>query len=182
MKFIPFMTALAGAAAIAGSASAQMDYHGFDPETVDALNERLETPLTSEALATLSNHAGIEACGGSKAVTATPPDGWEARLASANPPGGDVVMPVPKTAPSPDYPALYEVLGIEGVCEVMFDVTDEGQTENVLTSCSLPGFAMATEAMVDPLEFDAAEGEASPATENILLPVNYCRPADEDTG
>ncbi len=180
MQISRLVAATAATAMLAGPAMAQMDYHGFKPETVDALNERLETPLSSEALATLSQNRDIEVCGGANAVSVMPVEGWDARVANANPPGGDVVMPVPKTALSPDYPALHNVLGVEGKCEVMFDVTDAGETENVLTSCSLPAFAEATTAVIDPLQFDAAEGADSPATQNILLPFNYCLEDDPE--
>ncbi|MGB3626496.1 MAG: energy transducer TonB [Henriciella sp.] len=177
LPLIPIL--FAASTTLAGTAAADTDYHGFKAETVEALNERLETPLTGETLAILSQHTGIEACGGSQAVAQTPPDGWAARAETANRPGGDVVMPVPTSDLAPEYPPLYEVLGVEGVCEVMFDVTAEGQTANIMTNCTLPSFAESTAAVLDALEFETAEGQDSPQTANILLPVNYCRPDAE---
>ncbi|WP_300377941.1 hypothetical protein [Henriciella sp.] len=181
MRISSLFAVTACSAALMGSASAQadFDYHGFNPETIDALNERMEEPITSPMLEALSAHTGIEACQGDQAVEMNPPDGWDARMANANPPGGDVAMPIPTAQLAPDYPPLYEVLGVEGQCQVMFDVSDGGQTENVLTNCTLPQFVKATEDMINPLEFEAAEGQDSPATSNILLPINYCRPDKE---
>ena len=167
-------------AALALPAAAEMDYHGFKPETIDALNEKLETPLTEEALAVLSSHTDIEACGGSNSVAMNPPEGWGERVENANPPGGDVVMPVPTSALAPEYPAVYEILGVEGVCKVMFNVSDSGATENVMTNCTLSGFDTAARDVIEPLEFTAAEGQSSPATPNILLPINFCRPDKEE--
>ncbi|WP_084399249.1 hypothetical protein [Henriciella aquimarina] len=183
MKLTPILTIAACSAIFAGAASAQMDdYHGFDEKTVDALNEKLEQPITDEALAALSQHTEVEACGGTQAVEMNAPQGWDARLANANPPGGDVPMPVPTAALAPDYPPLYEVLGVEGVCHAMFDVTADGKTDNIMTNCTLPGFAEATQDMLEPLEFTAADGQDSPATSDILLPINYCRPDKEEGG
>jgi hypothetical protein len=34
--------------------------------------------------------------------------------------------------------------------------------------------------MLEGLEFEAAEGQSSPAVSDILLPVNYCLPDRED--
>ena len=83
MKLIPFVTALAGAAAMAGSAAAEMDYHGFDPETIDALNAAMEEPLTSEILGILSGYTDIEACGGEAVANKIIPEGWEERIDKA---------------------------------------------------------------------------------------------------
>ena len=68
MKLTPIIIALTSGTLLGRAAHADMDYHGFDEETVDALNERLETPLTGEALAVLSQFRGLEACGGDKTV------------------------------------------------------------------------------------------------------------------
>lgn len=85
-------------------------------------------------------------------------------------------MPVPDAALAPDYPPLLSVLGVDGQCEVMFDVEADGSTSDILTNCTLPAFGEATTNMLDPLEFSAGAGASSPATEDILLPVNYCAP------
>ena len=181
MKITPIIAALTAGTMLAGAAHAELDdYHGFDKEMVEALNERLAEPLTSEMLAALSEHVGIEACGGSQAVEMQTPDGWDTRIEKANAPGGDVIMPVPTEALAPDYPPLLNALGVEGVCEVMFDVSATGETGDVLANCTLPAFAEATQGMLDGLEFTAGEGADSPATDNIIIPVNYCRPDEED--
>lgn len=180
MKLFPLTTILAASTLLAGAAHADMEYHGFDKETVDALNERLEVPLTGDVLAVLSQNTDIEACGGTKTVTMQTPDGWDDRVEDANMPGGDVVMPVPDKALAPDYPALFNILGVEGVCEVMFDVTADGQTEDVMTNCTLPQFAEATQAMVDPLEFAPGDGAATAETDDIVIPVQYCLTDEEE--
>ena len=108
------------------------------------------------------------------------PDGWDARIESANMPGGDVIMPVPTEALAPDYPALYNVLGVEGVCEVMFDVNEDGATEEIMTNCTLPQFADATRAMIGPLEFTPGDGADTPATDDIIIPVQYCLAPEEE--
>ena len=180
MKLTPSIAVLSISLLAAGTAHADMDYHGFNKETVDALNERLAEPLTGEVLAVLSQHTDIEPCGGTKTVTMQTPDGWDARIESANMPGGDVIMPVPTEALAPDYPALYNVLGVEGVCEVMFDVNEDGATEEIMTNCTLPQFADATRAMIGPLEFTPGDGADTPATDDIIIPVQYCLAPDEE--
>jgi hypothetical protein len=135
MKHLRKTFTLAAAASIlAGAANAQMDYHGFDKETVDALNEKMEQPLNSEQLEVLSAHRDLEVCGGSASVAFSPPEGWDSREDGANPVGGDVVMPIPTTNLAPDYPAVFDFLQIEGMCEAVFSVTDQGQTSDILAN------------------------------------------------
>lgn len=164
----------AASAALAGTAAAQMDYHGFDQETVDALNERLEKPLTSEQLEILAPHRDIEVCGGQSVVEKLAPEGWDARVEISNPVGGDVVMPVPTGPLAPEYPALYNALGIEGACDTIFSVNASGQTEDVVASCTLPQFAASAVEVLEALEFEPAEGQDTAETADILLPMNFC--------
>lgn len=175
------LTVTAAAAALCGAASAQMDYHGFKKETVDALNARLNTPLTSEALSILAKHRDIEACGGTSVVSMQTPEGWQERLDASVGIDGDVVLPIPSAALAPQFPPLYSTLGVEGTCEIMFDVTPEGETVNILPNCTLAKFAAASEAMLSDLTFEPAQGQTTPEMENILLPVQYCL-ADEEAG
>ncbi|MEQ8557782.1 MAG: hypothetical protein RIB03_05650 [Henriciella sp.] len=183
MRISPLIALAAAGSLLAGAAHAELeDYHGFDKEVVDALNDRMEEPLTSELLAALSGHVGIEACGGDNVVEERPPEGWVERIKKANAPGGDVVMPIPTGALAPDYPPLFSALGVEGTCEVMFDVTATGETENILANCTMPPFTKATKGMLADLEFTAGEGADSPATKNIIIPVQYCRPDKEEGG
>lgn len=161
-------------AAFAGAATAQMDYHGFNPETVDALNERLNEPLSSEQLEILSGHRDIEVCGGASIVELLAPEGWDARVEISNPVGGDVVMPIPTGALSPEYPPLYNALGIEGACQTIFSVNAAGETEDVLASCTLPQFAVSATEVLEGLEFEPAEGQNTAETADILLPMNFC--------
>ena len=180
MKFSHLLAAAVCAIPLAGAAHAEKNYHGFKPETVDALNEKLQTPLTESALEVLSHSTEIEPCGGTQAITMNPPDGWEARLETSHAAGGDQVLPVPTTGLTLEYPAVYQLLGVEGACEAMFDITAGGKTENIQTSCSLPGFDEAAANVFAPLEFEPAEGQDSPAIDNVLVPVNFCR-SDEET-
>jgi outer membrane biosynthesis protein TonB len=179
LKFTHLLAAAVCAIPLAGAAHAEKDYHGFKPETVDALNEKLQTPLTESALEVLSHSTEIEPCGGTQAITMNPPDGWEARLETSHAAGGDQVLPVPTTGLTLEYPAVYQLLGVEGACEAMFDITAGGKTENIQTSCSLPGFDEAAANVFAPLEFEPAEGQDSPAINNVLVPVNFCR-TEED--
>ena len=164
---------------LGGIATAQENYHGFKPETVDALNERLKTPLTESDLEVLSHSTAIKPCGGEQPVVMSPPEGWEIRLEDAQTPNGSEAMPVPKMPLALKYPVVYEILGIEGVCQIMFDVTDAGETKDVQTNCTLPGFQAATLQVFKTLEFDPGEGQDSPAAEDILVPINFCRPDGE---
>ncbi|RIJ24324.1 hypothetical protein D1224_08800 [Henriciella barbarensis] len=164
----------AASAALAGTAAAQMDYHGFDPETVDALNERILEPLKSEQLEILAPHRGIEACGGTSSVDMLVPDGWDVRAAAANPVGGDVAMPYPTTAFAPEFPPLYSTLGVEGACETIFSVNADGKTEDILAKCTLPKFALAATNALEALEFEPADGKDTAETPDILLPMNFC--------
>ena len=179
-KLTKIIAFTAASAALSGTAAAQMDYHGFNPETVDALNERLLEPLTSEQLEVLAPHRDIEVCGGTSSVQMLMPEGWEERAASANPVGGDVVMPVPTGPLAPEYPPLFNALGVEGSCQTIFSVNAAGETEDVLASCTLPQFAASATEVLEALEFEPADGEASAETADILLPMNYCLegPAD----
>lgn len=170
-KIIAFTTA---SAALAGTAAAQMDYHGFDKETVDALNARILEPLKSEELEVLAPHRGIEACGGTSSVDMLVPEGWDARAAGANPVGADVTMPYPTTALAPDFPPLYSTLGVEGACETIFSVDADGKTEDILAMCTLPKFALAATNALKALEFEPADGKDTAKTEDILLPMNFC--------
>lgn len=182
MQNLPkILTVSAAAAALCGAASAQMDYHGFDKKTVDTLNERMETPLTGEQLEILAEHRDIEVCGGVSVVDKLMPEGWEDRLAGAAEVGGDTVMPVPTSGLSPEYPPLYNVLGVEGACDAMFDVTPAGDTADIAVSCSLPLFTQSITAMLEDLDFEPAPEQASPETDDIFLPVNFCL-SDEDAG
>ena len=160
--------------ALAGTAVAQIDYNGFNPETVDALNERLLEPLTSEQLEVLAPHRGIEACGGTSGVEMLKPEGWDGRAEGANPVGGDVAMPYPTTALSPEFPPLYSALGVEGACQTIFSVNADGKTEDILAMCTLPKFALAATTALETLEFEPADGKDTAETEDILLPMNFC--------
>ena len=183
MKLTPIISTLAAGTMLAGAAHADLeDYHGFNPEVVDALNERLEQPLTGDTLAALSDHVGIEACGGSNTVEMQTPDGWETRMQAAKDRENNGAMPVLTESPTLDYPPLYNALGVEGVCEVMLDVTASGEPENVLTNCTLPAFGDRARGMVSDLEFAAGDGADSPAIDNIIMPVNYCRPDKTEEG
>ncbi|RAN37005.1 energy transducer TonB [Hyphomonas pacifica] len=181
MKPSHILIAAACSLALAGSGLAQEDYHGFDPETVDALNAKLETPLNENMLEVLSQSTSIEPCGGTQAVSMSPPDAWTTRESSATRPGGDTPMPVPTSALEVTYPPLYEVLGVEAACEVMFNVTESGDSKDVLTNCSLPGFDEAAADIFADLEFTPAKGQDSPAIRNVIVPVNFCRPDEEDS-
>ncbi|HIK64973.1 MAG TPA: hypothetical protein EYG02_08080 [Henriciella marina] len=173
-KLTKILAFTAASAALAGSAAAQMDYHGFKPETVDALNERLEAPITLEQLEVLAPHRDIEVCGGASSVGMLAPEGWDARVATANPVGGDVVMPYPKGALAPAYPPLFEALGVEGACQTICSVDADGKTEEIMANCSLPQFAVAATEALETLEFDPADGEDTAETADILLPMNFC--------
>lgn len=179
MKFTHLLAAAVCAIPLAGAAHAEKNYHGFKPEKVDALNERLENPLTESSLEMLSHSTAIEPCGGTQAIAMHPPEGWDARHDKAHAAGGDQVLPVPTTGLTLEYPAVYQLLGVEGACEAMFDITASGKTENIQTSCSLPGFDEAAANVFAPLEFEPAEGQDSPAIDNVLVPVNFCR-SEED--
>ncbi len=182
MKLTRLIAAAACTTTLAGGARAQDDYHGFDPETVDALNERLETRLTPNVLEAMSQSTSIDACGGPQETEMNPPEGWNERLDSANRPGGETPMPVPTSGLAVEYPPLYEVLGVESACEVMFDVTENGATENLLANCSMPGFGVAAQDIFTDLTFTPAEGQDSPAITNVIVPVHFCRPDEEDSG
>ena len=81
------------------------------------------------------------------------------------------------------YNAIGEGLrmyGVEGVCEVMFDVNEDGATEEIMTNCTLPQFAKATRAMIGPLEFTPGDGADTPATDDIIIPVQYCLAPEEE--
>lgn len=175
------LTMSAAAAALCGAASAEMDYHGFNKETVDTLNDRLQSPITSEQLEILSAHRDIEICGGGSAVDKLTPEGWDEREAGANKVGGDVVMPVPTSGLSPEYPPLYNALGVEGACDAMFDVTPAGDTSDIAVKCTLPMFGQSVVKMIEGLDFEPAPEQASPETDDIFLPVNFCL-ADEEAG
>lgn len=173
-RFTKILAFTAASAALAGTAAAQMDYHGFNPETVDALNERLLEPLTSEQLEILAPHRGIEACGGTSGVEMLKPESWDGRAEGANPVGGDVAMPYPTTALSPEFPPLYSALGVEGACETIFSVNAAGKTEDILANCTLPKFALAATKALETLEFEPADGKDTAETADIMLPMNFC--------
>ena len=112
----------------------------------------------------------------------TPPQGWKARLDKANAAGGDQALPIPTTPLTLKYPAVYQLLGVEGTCKAMFDVTASGETQNIQTNCSLPGFDQAAANVFAPLEFEPAKGQDSPAIDNVLVPVNFCRSKEDKAG
>ncbi|KCZ54163.1 hypothetical protein HY29_15585 [Hyphomonas beringensis] len=181
MKLSHILTTAACSLALAGTALAQEDYHGFDPETVDALNARLEAPLSDDVLEVLSQSTSIQPCGGEQVVSMSPSDDWTSRASSAIRPGGETPMPVPTSPLEVAYPPLYEVLGVEAACEVMFNVSESGESEDVLANCSLPGFDEAATDIFADMEFTPAKGQDSPAIQNLIVPVNFCRPDEEDS-
>ena len=73
------------------------------------------------------------------------------------------------------------MLGVEGACDAMFDVTSAGDTADIAVSCSLPLFTQSITAMLEDLDFEPAPEQASPETDDIFLPVNFCL-SDEDAG
>ncbi|WP_300376967.1 energy transducer TonB [Henriciella sp.] len=80
----------------------------------------------------------------------------------------------PLTPPSIAYPRSLASKGVEGLCEVQFDVSPKGKPYNVDASCSHPGFAREAENAVRRVRFapEIIDGQAR-ARRNVVYPIEF---------
>lgn len=81
---------------------------------------------------------------------------------------------VPVTPPLPSYPPMAAFLGIQGYCEVRFDVDERGYAFNLFTSCTEYVFCYQSKKSVSAVTFvPAYEGGAPRVRTNVVYPLEY---------
>lgn len=122
------------------------------------------------------NHAGAEP------AEIAYPEGWAERVQAAGSQdselmGGETdVQPAELMArPQPSYPEAARAQSLEGVCQVLLDVTAGGEARNVMAACSNPAFIEAAESAMRAVRFQPRQvnGEAVPAR-NVTYPMGFC--------
>lgn len=160
---------------LAGCASAP------EPETQTA---EADQPPPVQKIAQC-NHAGAEP------AEIAFPEGWAERVKAAQAQesdlmgGEDNIQPAELMArPQPSYPEAARAQSLEGVCQVLLDVTPSGQAQNVMAACSNPAFVEEAEAAMRDVSFQPkrVNGEAV-AARNVTYPMGFCfqaQPAGQD--
>lgn len=80
----------------------------------------------------------------------------------------------PMTPPSVTYPRSLAARGVEGLCDVHFDVSPKGTPYNVAASCSHAGFAREAECAVRRVRFapKIADGQMQ-ARQDVVYPIEF---------
>ena len=80
----------------------------------------------------------------------------------------------PISPPVPDYPVRAETRGLEGDCDVRFDVTSRGQPYNVVATCTDAVFVSSAERAVGRVQFapKIRNGQAVERS-NVVYPLAY---------
>ncbi len=80
----------------------------------------------------------------------------------------------PIRKPDPVYPPKMLARGMEGVCEVRFDVNPRGRPYNIVADCSDAGFKRAAERAVSQVEFAPKIVRGKPAMRrNVVYPLEF---------
>ena len=132
----------------------------------------------------------IAQCGHAGAPTATPqyPAAWAARMNRPVPSGGgdellggpSVTTVVdkdaqPTTLPSPVYPASAASNGVEGICNVLLDVTKDGRPSSPIAACSDPVFTGAALNAISSVQFPPKSvGGYTVERMNVVYPFTFC--------
>lgn len=96
----------------------------------------------------------------------------QARIAERNsalPEGHQAIQPEIIRRRPPSFPTCAAQLGINGVCDIVFDINAEGRTENILPVCSSPLFESSAQATVATWEFGPVDDGPRPATVNRIV-------------
>ena len=95
-----------------------------------------------------------------------------ASTASSQAISGEDAQPI--TPPVPEYPTLAAAWGIEGYCEVRFNVDEQGNPFSLRTACTQPIFCHEAKRAVSRVKFQPAIVDGiSRVRENVIYPLEF---------
>ena len=80
-----------------------------------------------------------------------------------------------ETSPQPDFPAEAAMRGLQGSCDVYFEVSVDGTPDNVTAACSDPIFIAPAEAAVSKTRLRPFVVTGIAITRfDVIVPINFC--------